>query len=135
MQLKLLTRPAATTLITREFYQSNKPPEMIPDKAPKEDVFHGSEELKKEAHIGSFDKYKELYMKSIESPDGKTPTPAVYICYLLYIYRSPASCNSPAASTFMFVKHVTLNCIKHFKFKYSIRISCSCENSGDFIFL
>lgn len=42
---------------------------MIPDKAPKEDVFHGSEELKKEAHVPSFEKYKELYLKSIESPD------------------------------------------------------------------
>ncbi|XP_053174065.1 acetyl-coenzyme A synthetase, cytoplasmic-like [Scomber japonicus] len=42
---------------------------MIPDKAPKEDVFHGSEELKKEAHIPSFEKYKELYMKSIDHPD------------------------------------------------------------------
>lgn len=45
---------------------------MIPDKAPKEDVFHGSEELKKEAHIPSFEKYKELYLKSIEHPDGKS---------------------------------------------------------------
>lgn len=44
---------------------------MIPEKAPKEDVFHGSEDLKKEAHISSFEKYKELYLKSIESPDGK----------------------------------------------------------------
>uniref|UniRef100_A0A3B4ZVX3 Acetyl-coenzyme A synthetase n=1 Tax=Stegastes partitus TaxID=144197 RepID=A0A3B4ZVX3_9TELE len=42
---------------------------MIPDKAPKENVFHGSEDLKKEAHIPSFEKYKELYMKSIENPD------------------------------------------------------------------
>ncbi|XP_068452789.1 acetyl-coenzyme A synthetase, cytoplasmic isoform X3 [Clinocottus analis] len=42
---------------------------MIPDKVPKEDVFHGSEELKKTAHIPSFDKYKELYLQSIESPD------------------------------------------------------------------
>ncbi|XP_073326186.1 acetyl-coenzyme A synthetase, cytoplasmic isoform X3 [Pagrus major] len=42
---------------------------MIPDKAPKEDVFHGSEDLKKEAHIASFEKYKELYLKSIENPD------------------------------------------------------------------
>uniref|UniRef100_A0A4W6EZ42 Propionate--CoA ligase n=1 Tax=Lates calcarifer TaxID=8187 RepID=A0A4W6EZ42_LATCA len=42
---------------------------MIPDKAPKEDVFHGSEDLKKEAHITSFENYKELYMKSIENPD------------------------------------------------------------------
>lgn len=47
---------------------------MIPDKAPKEDVFHGSEELKKEAHISSFDRYKELYLKSIESPDGEART-------------------------------------------------------------
>ncbi|TKS76498.1 Acetyl-coenzyme A synthetase, cytoplasmic [Collichthys lucidus] len=42
---------------------------MIPDKVPKEDVFHGSEELKKEAHVPSFERYKELYLKSIESPD------------------------------------------------------------------
>ncbi|XP_056278735.1 acetyl-coenzyme A synthetase, cytoplasmic isoform X2 [Pseudoliparis swirei] len=42
---------------------------MIPDKVPKEDVFYASEELKKKAHIPSFDKYKELYLKSIESPD------------------------------------------------------------------
>lgn len=44
---------------------------MIPDKVPKEDVFHGSEELKKEAHVPSFERYKELYLKSIESPDGE----------------------------------------------------------------
>ncbi|KAG7520658.1 acetyl-coenzyme A synthetase, cytoplasmic isoform X1 [Solea senegalensis] len=42
---------------------------MIPDKVPQEDVFHGSEDLKKTAHVCSFDKYKELYMKSVESPD------------------------------------------------------------------
>ncbi|XP_029012250.1 acetyl-coenzyme A synthetase, cytoplasmic isoform X2 [Betta splendens] len=42
---------------------------MIPDKVPKEDVFHGSLDLKKEAHISSFEKYKDLYLKSIESPD------------------------------------------------------------------
>ncbi|XP_075882965.1 acetyl-coenzyme A synthetase, cytoplasmic [Nelusetta ayraudi] len=42
---------------------------MIPDKAPKEDVFHGSEELKREAHISSFEQYKEMYLRSIESPD------------------------------------------------------------------
>ncbi|XP_022618822.1 acetyl-coenzyme A synthetase, cytoplasmic isoform X3 [Seriola dumerili] len=42
---------------------------MIPDKPPKEDVFHGSEDLKKQAHIPSFEKYKELYVKSIENPD------------------------------------------------------------------
>ena len=46
---------------------------MIPDKAPKEDVFHGSGDLKKEAHISSFEKYKELYLKSIENPDGTCP--------------------------------------------------------------
>ena len=45
---------------------------MIPDKAPKEDVFHGSEDLKKDAHIPSFDKYKELYVKSIENPEGES---------------------------------------------------------------
>nr|XP_020464768.1 acetyl-coenzyme A synthetase, cytoplasmic-like isoform X3 [Monopterus albus] len=42
---------------------------MIPDKAPKEGVFLGSHDLKKEAHVPSFEKYKELYMKSIENPD------------------------------------------------------------------
>nr|XP_040048380.1 acetyl-coenzyme A synthetase, cytoplasmic isoform X2 [Gasterosteus aculeatus aculeatus] len=42
---------------------------MIPDKVPKEDVFHGSEDLKKTAHIPSFEIYKELYLKSIENPD------------------------------------------------------------------
>ncbi|XP_047440952.1 acetyl-coenzyme A synthetase, cytoplasmic isoform X1 [Mugil cephalus] len=42
---------------------------MIPDKAPKENVFHSSDGLKKEAHISSFEKYKELYVKSIENPD------------------------------------------------------------------
>uniref|UniRef100_A0A665W3U8 Propionate--CoA ligase n=1 Tax=Echeneis naucrates TaxID=173247 RepID=A0A665W3U8_ECHNA len=41
---------------------------MIPDKAPKEDVFHGSEDMKKSAHVPSFEKYKELYLKSIENP-------------------------------------------------------------------
>lgn len=45
---------------------------MIPDKVPKEDVFHGSEELKKEAHISSFESYKELYLKSIDNPDGES---------------------------------------------------------------
>lgn len=45
---------------------------MIPDKAPKEDVFHGSEDLKKEAHISSFEKYKDLYTKSIENPEGRS---------------------------------------------------------------
>lgn len=45
--------------------------DMIPDKAPKEDVFHCSDELKKEAHISSFEQYKEMYLRSIESPDGE----------------------------------------------------------------
>lgn len=44
---------------------------MIPDKAPGEDVFHASWELKKDAHIPSFEKYKELYIKSVESPGGE----------------------------------------------------------------
>ncbi|XP_051947493.1 acetyl-coenzyme A synthetase, cytoplasmic-like isoform X3 [Xyrauchen texanus] len=42
---------------------------MIPDKAPGEDVLHASGDLKKEAHIPSFEKYKELYIKSVESPE------------------------------------------------------------------
>uniref|UniRef100_A0A669C9Q0 Propionate--CoA ligase n=1 Tax=Oreochromis niloticus TaxID=8128 RepID=A0A669C9Q0_ORENI len=42
---------------------------MIPDKPPQDNVFHGSEELKKEAHVPSFDKYRELYMKSVDNPD------------------------------------------------------------------
>ncbi|XP_023194455.1 acetyl-coenzyme A synthetase, cytoplasmic isoform X2 [Xiphophorus maculatus] len=42
---------------------------MIPDKAPQENVFHCSEDLKKESHIPSFEKYKELYIRSIENPD------------------------------------------------------------------
>ncbi|XP_004567635.1 acetyl-coenzyme A synthetase, cytoplasmic isoform X2 [Maylandia zebra] len=41
---------------------------MIPEKPPQENVFHGSEELK-EAHVPSFDKYRELYMKSVDNPD------------------------------------------------------------------
>ncbi|KAA0706948.1 Acetyl-coenzyme A synthetase, cytoplasmic [Triplophysa tibetana] len=41
---------------------------MIPDKAPGDDVLHASGDLKKEAHVPSFEKYKELYVKSIESP-------------------------------------------------------------------
>jgi hypothetical protein len=44
---------------------------MIPDKAPKDDVFHAAEDLKAKAHVPSFEKYKELYDKSIENPDGK----------------------------------------------------------------
>ncbi|XP_052396933.1 acetyl-coenzyme A synthetase, cytoplasmic isoform X1 [Carassius gibelio] len=42
---------------------------MIPDKAPGEDVLHASGDLKKQAHIPSFEKYKELYIRSVESPE------------------------------------------------------------------
>uniref|UniRef100_A0A8C7DVK0 Propionate--CoA ligase n=1 Tax=Oncorhynchus kisutch TaxID=8019 RepID=A0A8C7DVK0_ONCKI len=42
---------------------------MIPDKAPKEDVFHAGGALKKNAHVPNFENYKELYLKSIENPD------------------------------------------------------------------
>ncbi|XP_068599527.1 acetyl-coenzyme A synthetase, cytoplasmic isoform X2 [Brachionichthys hirsutus] len=42
---------------------------MIPDKVPEENVFYGSRDLKEEAHISSFEKYKELYVRSIEHPD------------------------------------------------------------------
>ncbi|CAB1329468.1 unnamed protein product [Coregonus sp. 'balchen'] len=42
---------------------------MIPDKAPKEDVFHAGGDLKKNAHVPNFENYKELYQKSIENPD------------------------------------------------------------------
>lgn len=48
---------------------------MIPDKVPEEDVYHAPEELKKEAHVSSYDKYKELYLRSIESPDGESCFP------------------------------------------------------------
>lgn len=46
---------------------------MIPDKVPKENVFHADEKLRKEAHVNTFEKYKELYLKSIQSPDGEFP--------------------------------------------------------------
>uniref|UniRef100_A0AAY4DR62 Acetyl-coenzyme A synthetase n=1 Tax=Denticeps clupeoides TaxID=299321 RepID=A0AAY4DR62_9TELE len=42
---------------------------MIPDKAPKEDVFHAAGGLRKDAHVPSFETYKELYTKSVDSPD------------------------------------------------------------------
>ncbi|XP_049611272.1 acetyl-coenzyme A synthetase, cytoplasmic isoform X3 [Syngnathus scovelli] len=42
---------------------------MIPDKAPEDDVFHGAEEMRRGAHVPTFDKFKELYMQSIEDPD------------------------------------------------------------------
>ncbi|KAL7860167.1 hypothetical protein SRHO_G00153140 [Serrasalmus rhombeus] len=42
---------------------------MIPEKAPKEDVLTAGEYLKKEAHVPSFERFKELYEKSVESPE------------------------------------------------------------------
>lgn len=42
---------------------------MIPEKVPKEDVLLASDEMRKQAHISSFDKFKELYVKSVESPE------------------------------------------------------------------
>lgn len=42
---------------------------MVPDKPPTDNVFHGSGDLKQTAHVSSFQKYKELYVKSIETPD------------------------------------------------------------------
>lgn len=45
---------------------------MIPDKAPEGDVFLASEDLKKDAHVPSFEKYKELYTHSVENPGGRS---------------------------------------------------------------
>lgn len=42
---------------------------MIPEKAPKDDVLLASEEMRNQAHISSFDKFKEMYLKSVESPE------------------------------------------------------------------
>uniref|UniRef100_A0A8C9V5W9 Propionate--CoA ligase n=1 Tax=Scleropages formosus TaxID=113540 RepID=A0A8C9V5W9_SCLFO len=42
---------------------------MIPDKAPGEDVYQATCDLRKEAHVPSFEKYKELYLKSVENPE------------------------------------------------------------------
>ncbi|XP_057680692.1 acetyl-coenzyme A synthetase, cytoplasmic isoform X3 [Corythoichthys intestinalis] len=42
---------------------------MIPDKAPKDDVFHGAEEIRSGAHVPTFEKYKEMYMQSVQDPD------------------------------------------------------------------
>lgn len=44
---------------------------MIPDKAPEDDVFHGGEEMRRGAHVPTFEKFKEMYMQSIEDPDSK----------------------------------------------------------------
>lgn len=46
--------------------------EMIPEKAPKKDVYHAPEELQKVAHVSSYEQYMELYLKSTESPDGES---------------------------------------------------------------
>uniref|UniRef100_A0A3B1KAB3 Propionate--CoA ligase n=1 Tax=Astyanax mexicanus TaxID=7994 RepID=A0A3B1KAB3_ASTMX len=42
---------------------------MIPEKVPKEDVLLASEEMRKQAHVSSFENFKELYVKSVESPE------------------------------------------------------------------
>ncbi|CAG6021963.1 unnamed protein product [Menidia menidia] len=42
---------------------------MIPDKVPNRGVYHGCPELKRDAHVPSFEKYKELYVESVEHPD------------------------------------------------------------------
>lgn len=44
---------------------------MIPNCLPQGDVYHASEELVKEAHVPSFQKYKELYLKSVDNPEGE----------------------------------------------------------------
>lgn len=45
---------------------------MIPEKAPQKDVYLAPEELQKAAHVRSYDQYKELYLRSTESPDGES---------------------------------------------------------------
>nr|XP_015220666.1 PREDICTED: acetyl-coenzyme A synthetase, cytoplasmic isoform X2 [Lepisosteus oculatus] len=42
---------------------------MIPDRAPQGDVYLAPNDLIKKAHVPNFEKYKELYMKSMESPE------------------------------------------------------------------
>ncbi|XP_058847003.1 acetyl-coenzyme A synthetase, cytoplasmic-like isoform X1 [Acipenser ruthenus] len=42
---------------------------MIPNCLPQGDVYHASEELVKAAHVPSFQKYKELYLKSVDNPE------------------------------------------------------------------
>ncbi|KAK1156119.1 acetyl-coenzyme A synthetase, cytoplasmic-like isoform X1 [Acipenser oxyrinchus oxyrinchus] len=42
---------------------------MIPNCLPQGEVYHASEELVKEAHVPSFQKYKELYLKSVDNPE------------------------------------------------------------------
>uniref|UniRef100_A0A8C9VC66 Acetyl-coenzyme A synthetase n=1 Tax=Scleropages formosus TaxID=113540 RepID=A0A8C9VC66_SCLFO len=38
-------------------------------KSPGEDVYQATCDLRKEAHVPSFEKYKELYLKSVENPE------------------------------------------------------------------
>ncbi|KAJ8408967.1 hypothetical protein AAFF_G00239880 [Aldrovandia affinis] len=42
---------------------------MIPDKPPREDVYQATSDFLKDAHVPNFEKYKELYQNSIESPE------------------------------------------------------------------
>ncbi|XP_064154121.1 acetyl-coenzyme A synthetase, cytoplasmic [Anguilla rostrata] len=42
---------------------------MIPDKPPRDDVYQAASDLLKDAHVPTFEKYKELYQKSIENPE------------------------------------------------------------------
>lgn len=44
---------------------------MIPDKPMKEDVYQAASDFLKDAHVPTFEKYKELYQNSIESPEGE----------------------------------------------------------------
>lgn len=45
---------------------------MIPDRVPQEDAYQAPEQLKQEAHISSYEQYKELYRRSVDSPDGES---------------------------------------------------------------
>ncbi|XP_058265882.1 acetyl-coenzyme A synthetase, cytoplasmic isoform X2 [Hemibagrus wyckioides] len=42
---------------------------MLPDKVPEEETLHAPEELRKHAHVSSFETYTELYNKSVDSPE------------------------------------------------------------------
>ncbi|KAJ8257347.1 hypothetical protein GJAV_G00184640 [Gymnothorax javanicus] len=42
---------------------------MIPDKTPSDDVYRAASDTLKEAHVPTFEKYKELYQQSIENPE------------------------------------------------------------------
>lgn len=43
---------------------------MLPYKVPSEETLHAPEELKKQAHVCSLEKYTYLYNKSVDSPEG-----------------------------------------------------------------